>query len=204
MSASASTPTIVIGIVTVVIAGLALAISVLTAAKTFLTRFSGQAWPGTRFVLSHVSDVPSMGLACSFENPGAKPGALDDLRLVIKHNEGSTTSHFFAVQMRDDYNLFALDKETGWYPFNGVTLSGRQRIDRSVLFVPRSREFKPPEGGSFEVILESRRYGEKRWRSSRLKRHFDLAKDYADAWSKPNSSPIAVLCKELTDSRNVW
>ena len=55
-------------IIASIIAAISLMISLFTAYRTLLARFSGKAWPSTRLVLTHMDGIPSIGLACFFAN----------------------------------------------------------------------------------------------------------------------------------------
>jgi hypothetical protein len=183
-------------IITSVIAAAALVVSLVTAYKTFFTRFSGKVWPATRLVLSNVDNIPSIGLACFFENSGARPGILDDLRLAVKHSESGAIHFFFPQLMRNDYNIFMSYSGEDWFPFSGVSLSPQERTERYVLFKPKNDRFTAQKG-LFEVTLESRWYKSKKWDIAPPQLYFELTEEVAERWNNPESPALQVLSNDL-------
>ncbi|MEI2690763.1 MAG: hypothetical protein V9H69_14050 [Anaerolineae bacterium] len=103
-------------IATVAIASLSLLVSLFTAYRTMLARFAGRVGHAPRVILTRIAGVPSIELACFFENSGAKPGTLDDLRLKVIPQEGGEVSYFYPELMRNDYNTRQSYDEANWYP----------------------------------------------------------------------------------------
>jgi hypothetical protein len=189
-------------IITNVIAGLALLISLITAYKTLLSRFSGRIRPASRFSLSHVNNLPSIALACSLENAGARPGVLDDLRLVVKHNESGDTSRFNAQLARKDYGDSGGGGDKGWFLFSAISLPSREQTDRYVQFAPQNERFTAQEG-HYEITVESMWYGSRRWEGA-SSLHFELSKKNAEDWNTPTSQDILILSAELMRRRNLF
>ena len=190
-----------------IIAGLALIVSLFTAYKTLLARFAGNVFPASYLALSHVGESPSITptiiLACFFENSGARPGILDDLRLIVKHNEGGTTYYFYPHLLRDDYNVFVNYNDKDWLVFGGISLSARAKIDRYVLFKPLNDRFKA-ESGSFEMMLECRWHDTKKWSSTRPVLHFDLSASVAERWNDQVGQAVQVASNELMVYRKAF
>ena len=149
-------------IVASLIAALSFVVSCVTAYKTLLARFSGKCGVSTRLILTHVDQTPSIGLACFFDNTGARPGVLDDLRLAVTHRQSGAKYLFFPQLMRNDYSIYASYELQDWFPFSGISLSAQERIERYVLFKPLYDRFIAAEG-HYEARLEVRWYKSDKW-----------------------------------------
>lgn len=192
-----------------IIAGLALVVSLFTAYKTLIARFAGKVSPASYLAFSHVGEVgknenvtPAIILACFFENLGAKSGILEDLRLIVKHNDG-TTHPFYAYLLRDGYNIFARYEEKDWFVFGGISLAARTKLDKHVLFKPRNDKFKA-ESGVLEVALECRWQHSKKWSSTQPVLHFELLPSIADDWNDPVGKTFQVASQELMTYREAF
>jgi hypothetical protein len=192
-----------------IIAGLALIVSLITAYKTLLARFTGKVSPASFLALSRVGKVdksetmtPAIVLACFFENSGARPGILDDLRLIVKHNDG-TTHIFYPQLLRDGYNVFAGSEEKDWFAFGGISLAAHAKIDKYVLFKPVNDKFKAGSG-VIEVTLECRWHDSKQWSSTRPVSHFELLPSVADTWNDPAGRTTQAVSKELMAFREAF
>jgi hypothetical protein len=190
-----------------IIAGLALVVSLFTAYKTLVARFAGKVFPASYFNLSHVGEgssaVPTIILACFFENSGARPGILDDLRLVVKHNEGGTTTFFFPQRLRDGYDVSVSYGDRDWLVFGGVSLPARAKMDKYLLFQPLSDRFQAGEG-LFEVTLECRWHNARKWSSTSPALHFKLTPPIAERWNSGTGVAVQVACSEILDYRKAF
>lgn len=188
--------------ISAVLAAVALLVSLFTAYRTLLSRFSGKCSTSMRPVLTHVDDIPAIGLACYFDNSGARPGALNDMRLIVKHRESGATYAFYPHLMRDDYSVFASYTVPDWFPFGGVSLSARERIERYVLFKPKNDKFSAQQG-LYEATLETWWYQRKAWDSVRSLFHFELDSEVAKRWNDPVAIAIQVHSTEVQARRNI-
>lgn len=188
--------------ISAVLAAVSLLVSLFTAYRTLLSRFSGKCSTSMRPVLTHVDEIPAIGLACYFDNSGARPGMLDDMRLIVKHRESGATYAFYSHLMRNDYSVFAGYTVPDWFPFGGVSLSARERIERYVLFKPKNDRFSA-QHGLYEVMLEARWYQRKEWDSVRSLFHFELDNEVAQHWNDPIAVAIQVHSTEVQARRDI-
>lgn len=173
-------------IATIAIASLSLLVSLLTAYRTLLARFSGKIGHAQRVVLTRIAGVPSIELACFFENSGAKPGTLDDLRLKVIPQEGGEISYFYPELMRNDYNTRQSYSDVEWSPFVNILLSARDRVGRYIVFKPLSNRFVAKEG-TLEILLQCRWHRSKKWSDGPAKLTIALAKEDTETWNNPDS-----------------
>ncbi len=190
-----------------VIAGLALVVSLLTAYKTLFARFRGKVGASNRLILTQMDGMPSIGLACCFENAGAKPGILDDMRLRVKHSESGAIYYFFPQLIRDTYSIYATYREADWFPFSRLSLPSRERTEKFVLFKPLNNKFTA-EAGSFEVTLEARFeggdswWGTKKWNGESTQ-SYKLSEEISTKWNSRDAPAIQVLSTHLLDLRSI-
>lgn len=184
-----------------IISAISLAVSLIVAYKSSLSRFSGKVWAATRFVLAHFDTIPCIGLACFFENVGARPGNLDDLRLIVTHEKTQTTCKFYPQLLRNDYSLYASYKDSDWFPFAGMPLTPNKRIERYIIFKPLDDAFtaKP---GLYKVTLQHRWYGSKKWLNNTPTMRFELSEQIARQWNNPEEPAVQVLTKHTLEHRD--
>jgi hypothetical protein len=187
-------------IISSVLAFVSILLSAATFYRNFFKRFSGKAWPSTRLVLTHLDTIPCIGLACFFENAGAKPGKLDDLRLRVKHTETGAIYYFFPHLMRNDYSIFESYEEENWFPFSGIPLSDNKRVEKYLIFKPMNDSFSP-EIGSYDAVLESRWYGNAEWISNSTHLPFSLTNEVAEHWNAPDTPALQVLSDGILENR---
>jgi hypothetical protein len=187
-------------LIPIVVSALSLIISAVTAYKTLFARFSGRVWPATRLVLTRIDGTPSLGLACFFENAGARPGFLDDMRLVVEHRETGATYKFFPLLMREDYNIFESYEGKDWFPFSGFSLAPGVRTERYLLFKPLHDEFRAQEG-RFQVSLQSRWYAKDEWKTLPVSLPFRLTEQVAQQWNDPEAPALQVASEDVQQRR---
>jgi hypothetical protein len=182
-------------IATVAIASLSLLVSLFTAYRTMLARFAGRVGHAPRVILTRIAGVPSIELACFFENSGAKPGTLDDLRLKVIPQEGGEVSYFYPELMRNDYNTRQSYDEANWYPQVTILLAARDRVERYIVFKPLSNRFTAKEG-ALEVLMQCRWHRSKRWSDGPAQLKITLTKEDAEIWNNPISGEKLLLPSE--------
>lgn len=190
-------------IVSILIAGLAFTISLATAYKTLFARFRGKAWASNRLVLTRIGETPSIGLACFFENVGARAGMLDDLRLEVKHDETNTIFYFYPQMMRDDYSIYKAYTEADWFPFSGISLPARQRSERYLLFKPLNDQFAA-KSGHYQVALQTRWEGKRTaaWDPG-LPQVYTLDEEIAKRWADKIGPTLQVASEQLLGHRRI-
>jgi hypothetical protein len=187
-------------IATVTLAVLALCVSSFTAYRTFLALFRGKVWFSNRIVLTHIDKVPSLGLACFFENSGARPGILDDLRAKVEQKDSGTTSYFFPMLMRADYSIFRSYSESDWYPFSMVSLPPNYRADKYLLLKPQNDQFVAVKGDMI-ISLEVRWHKKRKWDAVVPALHFTLTEDIASKWNDATTPAYQIISNEVMAQR---
>jgi hypothetical protein len=136
-------------------------------------------------VLNRVNEAPAITLTVFLENSGAKVGILDDLRMLVEHQESGISYKFFPVVVGDKYNILA-DGETEneeWISFSGIVLAPSSRVRQYVAFKPLVDNFKAQKG-HFKISVHSRWYGNKKWEVSPLSLTFELAETDVEQWNE--------------------
>lgn len=185
---------------TITLSVLAVCVSAFTAYQTFLAKFRGKIWFSNRIVLTHIDKVPSLGLACFFENSGALPGILDDLRAKVEQKDSGTTSYFFPILMRTDYSIFRAYSESDWYPFSMISLPPNYRADKYVLLKPQNDQFVAVKG-DMNVSLELRWHNQEKWQSVAPSLHFTLTDDIASKWNDSTTPAYQIISNEVMVQR---
>ena len=175
---------------TITVSLLALLISLYTAYKTFLAKFTGRVWFSNRIVLTHIDNVLSLGLACFFENSGAKPGILDDLRARVEQVDSGTATYFYPLLMRNDYSIFKSYSESDWYPFSMVSLPPNFRAEKYLLLKPLNDNFAALEG-DMNITLEVRWHENNRWAIISPTLAFDLTNELVNKWRSPEFTSVS-------------
>jgi hypothetical protein len=186
--------------ITIFIPALALIISLFTAYRTFMANFSGRIWFSNRIVLTHVDNIPSLGLACFFENKGARPGILDDLRAKIDPKDSGTTYYFYPILFRNDYSIFKSYSESDWFPFSLIPLPPNYRSEKYILLKPMNDNFTCTQG-ELEISLEVRWYGKDKWVTVVPVLTFLLSQEIAEKWNDPKSASIQITSLEILTQR---
>jgi hypothetical protein len=169
----------------IIISAISLLVSLITAYKTLFQRFAGRIWLGNYLVLNRVNDAPAITLTVFLENSGAKVGILDDLRMIVEHQESGTSYKFFPVVTGDKYNILA-DGETEneeWISFSGIVLPPSSRVRKYVAFKPVVDNFRAQKG-HFKISVHSRWYDNKKWEISPLSLPFELAETDVGQWNE--------------------
>ena len=187
-------------IAVIILSALALVVSVFTAYRTFLARFRGKIWFSNRIVLGRLENVPALGLACFFENSGARPGILDDLRARIEQKDSGTITYFFPMLMRSDYNILRAYSESDWYPFGMLSLPPAYRADKYLLLKPQNNQFIAITGDMI-VSLELRWHNQQKWEQVLPSLHFTLPHDIVSQWNDPSAPAIQVISNEVMEQR---
>lgn len=187
-------------LVPIIISMLSLVISGITAYRTLFARFSGRAWPAKRLVLTRIDGIPAIGWACFFENSGARPGGLEDLRLLVEHPNSGASYRFYPVLIRNDYNIFASYRGEDWFPFSGITLGPKSRTERYILFKPLHNKFEAREG-DYQISLQCIWQNTSEWSYVLAPLTFDLQEEIAQQWNSPEASAIQVNCNEVQSRR---
>ncbi|MCL4273353.1 MAG: hypothetical protein KJZ77_05735 [Anaerolineales bacterium] len=182
-----------------ILSSLSIIISLIVAYKTVFARFNGKVSLATRVILTHVDKIPSIGIACFFENSGALSGIIDDLRIIVKHNESGTITYFYPHVLRNDYSIFKSYNDGDWFPFSTTTLSAHQRMERYIIFKPKYDEFKS-QVGKYSLTLESQLKDQKWKQSHELK--FNISEEVASHWNTPEASAMQVLADSVLEKRN--
>ncbi len=99
----------------------------------------------------------------TFINQGQTPGSIGNLKLRICFPKGDwVLDPLFEVDGKTYLQMFSERKWDSSYkkqPFNPIYLPGNSQITKSLLFMPKPRNFNPKfvEPGNHRVILNSRR-----------------------------------------------
>jgi len=187
-------------IAVIILSALALVVSVFTAYRTFLAQFRGKIWFSNRIVLAHLENVPALGLACFFENSGARPGILEDLRAKVEQKDSGTTSYFFPMLMRADYSIFRAYSESDWYPFGMISLPPSYRADKYLLLKPQNDQFTAVKGDMI-VSLELRWHNQHQWQQVPPSLNFTLTDEIVSKWNNPSTPAYQVISNEVMVQR---
>jgi hypothetical protein len=170
-------------LVPIIISSISLLVSIITAYRTLLQRFAGKVWLGNYVVLNHINNISAVTLTCFFENSGAKLGISDDLRMVVEHRETGAAYKFFPIVMRDDYSIFEDYDEKDWLAFTGIILPPKARVQKYIVFKPLIDHFEAQKG-HFEISVQNRWYGSRKWGELPFTLPFELSEDDAKQWNE--------------------
>ncbi len=187
-------------IATITVSLLALVVSVTTAYRTFFAKFNGRVWFSNRIVLTHIDRVLSLGFACFFENSGAKPGILDDLRAKVEQKDSGTITYFYPILMRSDYSIFKSYSESDWYPFSMVSLPPSFRAEKYLLLKPLNDQFTAVKG-DMNITLELRWHGDGDWIIINPTLSFNLVDEIVEKWRNPESPAYQIISNDVVQDR---
>lgn len=168
-------------IITIIFSFIALLVSFYTAYRSFWARFSGKVWCSNRIALIHSDGIPSLGLACFFENIGAKPGILDDMRVKVDLKEVGTSYYFYPLLMRNEYSIYKPYSVDEWYPYGMISMPPLYRAEKFIILKPQDDKFKAAIG-TMTLRLEVRWSGQSRWTSVE-ELSFNLDQTATDKWN---------------------
>jgi hypothetical protein len=184
-------------ILALVLSLLSIAVSVTVAYLTLMARFKGKIWPVTSIVLTKIStpdkdNIPVIGLACFLENQGARPGRLDKLRLKVSNTKVESSVSFYPHIMRKDYSIFASYQDSDWFPFGGVGLFEKGKVQEYYLiFKPRELDYVP-YSGEYEIVLEALWMGSKRWAKVKPVIPLILTEKNISDWRSPTTPAFQI------------
>jgi len=187
----------------IILSGLAIIISGLTAFKTLLSRFNGKVSFSNTLSMLKIDNIPSIGLAAFFENIGAKAGSLDDLRLHVKNIGNGSEYDFYPILMRNDYNIYKSYKTIDWYVFSSILLEGKSSVEKYILFKPLYDEFKTSPG-IISVRLDVKWCNKNKWSMINPIFTFDLSKELSDSWANPDIPTFTILSNEAMKIRGIY
>jgi hypothetical protein len=187
-------------IATIVLSAVAILISLYTAYRSFLARFTGKVWISNRVALTNIDKIPSLGIATFFENNGAKAGLLDDLRIIIEQKDSATTFIFYPLLMRSDYSIFKDYSESDWFPFSTILIQPKTRTERYLLFKPLNDYFQT-RAGKMIISLDVKWYQKEKWERVSQKMSFTLDKEISRKWGDFTESAHLILSDEAMRDR---
>jgi hypothetical protein len=152
--------------------------------------------------LAHIDDIPSLGLACFFENSGAKPGILDDLRAKVVPKDSGTSYYFYPILMRNDYSIYRAYGEGDWFPFSMISLPPNYRVEKYLLLKPQNDRFVS-SAGDLDITLEVRWFGEENWTPIPPKLTFSLSAEIVTRWNDSKSSAIQITSHDMMNHRRI-
>jgi len=183
------------------IAILSLIISIYVAYRTLLAKFKGNVWPANAVVLMYVDDIPSIGVGCFIENTGARPGRLDDMRLIVEHRSTASTYHFYPQLVRDDYNIFADYQDKDWFPFSGVTLLAGDKLEKFVIFKPLNDKFSA-NVGEYQIAIQVRWNERSSWQPVSPGLTLFLDDTARNHWNSPSEAALQVWSQAFLKQRD--
>ena len=102
--------------------------------------------------------------------------------------------------MRNDYSIFASYQEENWFPFSGIPLTSKQRVERYILFKPLNDKFAA-QAGDYSVLFEVRWHSGSKWTNQTPALKFSLTPEASSNWNDPASAAWQVLSAELIELR---
>lgn len=174
--------------------------SLFVAYRTLVQGFIGKIWPAQAIVLTHLDEIPALGLACYVENKGAQAGYLEDIRLIVKHVESGSRYFFYPLLTRNDYSIFESYTTKDWYPFSGFYLLPKDQGNKYLLFKPLNDHFSG-QSGKYQIDLEVRWQSSKKWISISDNINIEISTQLATKWSDPQSSAYQVYSSHVLDKR---
>lgn len=187
-------------IVSSIIGALAFIVSCITAYRTFFSKFEGNVWMSNRIVLAHVEDIPSLGIACFFENRGARSGTLDDLRVKVTPIDSGSSFFFYPILMRNDYSIFREYTEADWFPFSMINLTPNSKSEKYLLLKPLNDHFLSSPG-EIEVSLEVRWYKKDNWEQIMSPQEFKFTDEICQKWNNPREAAYQLSSNDLRNYR---
>lgn len=179
---------------------LALIVSIITAYRTFFTRFKPDVYVKPRIILDRFNKTPTIVLSCEISNPCAQAGVIDDVVLYIKYRQqtthqssaGMTTHIFLPALICDEYNIFKIYQESDFEPFQSIAISAGSRLTKYIVFTPSNANSFSPSAGEIELQLFSRISQGVKWHKTLMKLRVQVDEDAANAWRNPDGKNLLV------------
>ena len=192
-------------IISSVISLLALTISGITAYRTLFAQFRGKIFLKPQIFLVHPPQGPSIVIGCEIINPGAKPGAIDDLYLLVKcrhRDTGSINSYsFLPLFLRDSYSILKPYQESDFESFQSISVPTNSRLTRYVVFNANSANFLP-QPGEIELQLFSRCSRSNIWEKADGIVNIEIDQGMVSIWDNPQGQSVIVESKEMEKLRD--
>jgi hypothetical protein len=181
---------------------LALLVSSFTAYRTFFANFKGKVWISNRIVLTKFDDVPAIGVACFFENSGAKPGVMNDLRIKVEVNRAGASYFFYPILMREDYSIYKAYSEADWFPFSMIPIEPNDRFEKYLILKPLGDVFAINEG-DIKVTLQIYWDEGNDWESVNPKLSFSITRELVDLFGADETSALQITSDDIMDRRKM-
>lgn len=188
-------------IVPIIISGVALIVSVVTAYRTHFARFRGQLFVEPRVMFSHFDTQPTIIIGCEVINRTTASGTIEDLVLVVKHRHKSTNNvnrySFVPLLMRNDYDILREYSRQDFSHFKSITVPQNSQLTRYIVFEPTDDTFSP-KSGDFEMQLYCRNLSEDDWTQTMPATFVvSLDDDLANRWSNKQG----IMTEKIAASR---
>jgi hypothetical protein len=174
-------------IVSIGISFLALMISLITAYNNFYTGFKCELFMQPRIILTQVSGMSAIVIACEIINSGRRSGSIDDIVLMIKYKQTATRSvdryTFFPKLMKASYNIFETYTQKDFEPFQTISIGEKSRLEKYVIFTAANANFQPLVG-DIAVKLFLRLSGDRKWIGSKSQQDFSISAESLNLWLK--------------------
>ncbi len=187
-------------IIASIIASLSLAVSLLTAYLTLLSRFKAKVLPKRRVVLTQVEATPCIVLECEFINQGAKPGSIEDILIKMSHVETGSQFLFAPFLVRDEFNIFENYDAPNFSAFSSVSLGSRERRELFVVFKPMLTKFEPT-AGTVKVQTSIRLNSKNKWENSIVQFTLNLEDVVVENWANPAGMSQQIEAIEIGKER---
>jgi hypothetical protein len=176
-------------ILTLIISVLALAVSFVTAYRTWFPKFKGEVFIRPYVVLTRLRGSPSIVMGFEITNTGNRSGLLNDLLLIMNYQQSNSRNKysFFPVLIRQKYSVFETYEESDFEPFQAISVSANERLTRYIMFLPSQAGFSPAAGDIEVNVFVRKREGEF---ESAGKTRFTISSDEATIWQNPDGESI--------------
>jgi hypothetical protein len=176
-------------ILSIAISCLALFISIITAYNNFYTGFKCELFTQPRIVLTQISGMPAIVIACSIINSGKRSGSIDDIVIMLNYKQNVTRSvdryTFFPKLLKDSYNIFETYTQKDFEPFQTISIGEKSRLEKYIVFTAASASFQPSVGDITATLL-FRLSGDHKWVSSKNQQNFTIDAESVKLWLNGN------------------
>ncbi len=176
-------------ILSIAISCLALFISIITAYNNFYTGFKCELFTQPRIILTQISGMPAIVIACSIINAGRRSGSIDDIVIMLNYKQNATRSvdryTFFPKLLKDSYNIFETYTQKDFEPFQTISIGEKSKLEKYIVFTAASVSFQPSIG-DIAVKLLFRLSGDRKWVSSKNQQNFTIDAESVKLWLNGN------------------
>lgn len=205
--------------VSLVVAVLALLVSLYTAYKTLLPRSEVSVFVRSRCFLTRTEAQPSIVVGVDVANVGNKPSSIEDMYLAVKYiqnntnidkssivgyqqsNKISKVHPFFPALMRDEYNVIQTYQSGDFEMFNTILIPSNTRFAKFVVFIPN--EGFSYFSGDMELILFYRLGGSKVWSRGLGQSRFPVEERFMKIWQDPQGKTLITQSTETEEIRTI-